>query len=605
MQNPVIYTLRPVSPKAHIFRVRLVIREPDEKGQRLSLPAWIPGSYMIRDFARNIVSIRASCEGEPVRLSKIDKQTWQAAPISGELAVEYDVYAWDLSVRGAHLDQLHGFFNGTSVFLKVLGQENRPVLVRLERPEGDAFASWKLATSLPAESVDPQGFGSYTADSYAHLIDCPVEMGDFQELDFEVEGKRHRMVISGRCRFDAERIATDLQKICSEHVDLFGELPLDSYLFLTMVVGDGYGGLEHKDSTALLCERDDLPGKGMKQPTKGYIKFLGLCSHEYFHLWNVKRIRPQVFREADLSCEVHTELLWAFEGITSYYDDLALVRTGSIQPDDYLGLVAQTVTRVMRSSGRFRQSVAESSFDAWTKFYKQDENASNAIVSYYSKGALVAFGLDILLRERTGDRLSLDDFMRRLWKEFGKPDRGVSERDLEQLASQMVGADLSAFFEQTVQGTEELPLEHWFTSLGIGYRLRAARNQEDWGGVAAETDQTEARPAIGARYAQKGDFVELLQVFDDGAAQSAGLSAGDRLLALDGLQVTAGNLDGLLGQFETGTQVQVHAFRRDELMVFSLPVKMAPRNTCELWLLPETECTPAQLARRRDWLNQQ
>ncbi|HEC06929.1 MAG TPA: M61 family peptidase [Thiolapillus brandeum] len=605
MQYPAIYTLRPASPKAHIFRIALIVGEPDAKGQRLSLPAWIPGSYMIRDFARNIVSIRASCEGEPVALSKLDKQTWQAAPVSGALAVEYDVYAWDLSVRGAHLDSTHGFFNGTSVFLQVVGQEDRPLLVNLERPGGDNSFSWKLATSLPAKSVDPQGFGSYVADSYAHLIDCPVEMGNFQELGFDVGNKPHRMVLSGHCYFDPERISRDLQKICAYHASLFGELPLNSYLFLTMVVGDGYGGLEHRDSTALLCERDDLPGKGMKQPTRGYIKFMGLCSHEYFHLWNVKRIRPQVFREADLSSEVHTELLWAFEGITSYYDDLALVRTGCIQPDDYLGLIAQTVTRVMRSSGRLRQSVAESSFDAWTRFYKQDENAPNAIISYYSKGALVAFGLDMLLRDRTGDRLSLDDFMRRLWEEYGRRDRGVSEQDLEQLASRVADADLSAFFEHTVHGTEELPLEDWFATLGVGYRLRPARNQEDWGGVAEGDDQAEAKPAIGARYTQKGDFVELLQVFDGGAAQSAGLSAGDRLIALDGLQVTAKNLNGLLGQFEAGAEVQVHAFRRDELMVFSLPVTMAPRDTCELWLLPETECTPGQLARRRDWLSQQ
>ncbi|HID45818.1 MAG TPA: M61 family peptidase [Chromatiaceae bacterium] len=604
MKNTIVYTIRPFSLHAHLFRVSLIVGLPEVTGQRLSLPAWIPGSYMIRDFAKNIVSIKASSEGRPVNIFKLDKHTWQAEPVSGVLAVEYDVYCWDLSVRGAHLDTTHGFFNGTSVFLQVVGQEARPLLVIIERPVGDAFLSWKLATSLPVKSIDPQGFGSYRAESYSHLVDCPVEMGEFQELNFPVEGKPHRMVFSGRCRFDGERIARDLQKICACHAALFGELPVDSYLFLTMVVGEGYGGLEHRDSTALLCERDDLPAKGMKQPGKGYIKYLGLCSHEYFHLWNVKRIRPQLLKQADLSCEVHTELLWAFEGITSYYDDLALVRTGCIQPDDYLDLVAQTVTRVMRSSGRFRQSVAESSFDTWTKFYKQDENAPNAIISYYSKGALVAFGLDMVLRDRSGDRLSLDDFMRRLWEEFGTHDIGVAESDLERLADRLADADLSAFFEQAVHGTEDLPLESWFSSLGIGYRLRPTKSQEDWGGVGDGAEMPEARPVLGARYRQKGDFVELLQVYDGGAAQNAGLSAGDRVIAIDGLQVTAKNLDGVLGQFEKGREVQIHAFRRDELMVFSLPVQLAARDTCELWLMPEDQCSESQLARRRNWLHQ-
>lgn len=600
----IVYRINPRYPKRHLFEVVLTVEKPDPNGQCLSLPAWIPGSYMIRDFARNIVSIKASCDGETVLLSKRDKHTWQAEPVSGVLVVEYDVYAWDLSVRGAHLDSTHGFFNGTSVFLQVVGQEGRSLLVNMERPAGDAFLSWKLATSLPVKSVDAQGFGSYIADSYSHLIDCPVEMGEFQELTFSVEAKPHRVVFSGRCRFDADRISRDLQEICACHAALFGELPVDNYLFLTMVVGDGYGGLEHRDSTALLCERDDLPAKGMKQPTKGYIKFLGLCSHEYFHLWNVKRIRPQLLKQADLSCEVHTELLWAFEGITSYYDDLALVRSGRISRERYLELLAQTVTRVMRGSGRLKQSVAESSFDAWTRFYHQDENAPNAIVSYYSKGALVALGLDMQLREHTQEACSLDHFMRRLWEDFGKRDIGVSEDDLEKLASKMAGTDLSAFFSQTVHGTDDLPLEAWLASLGLGFRLRRARHQDDWGNVCEQPETLHPRPALGARYRQQGDFVELVQVFDDGAAQCAGLSAGDKLTAIDGLQVSEKNLDTLLEQFATGDEVSVLAFRRDELMSFTLPIQLAPLDTCELWLLPEEQCTPQQLARHRSWLKQ-
>lgn len=600
----IVYRINPRYPKRHLFQVVLTVEKPDPNGQCLSLPAWIPGSYMIRDFARHIVSIKATCEGTPVALSKLDKQTWQAEPVSDVLAVEYEVYAWDLSVRGAYLDTTRGFFNGTSVFLQVEGQESTPLLVQIEPPDRRGYEAWKVATSVPEKSVDQGGFGFYLADSYAHLVDCPVEMGIFQELQFAVEGIPHRMVISGKCHFDAERISNDLHKICGQHVALFGELPINTYLFLTMGVGDGYGGLEHRDSTALLCKRDDLPARDMQEATKAYTRFLGLCSHEYFHLWNVKRIRPQVLKQVDLSREVHTELLWAFEGITSYYDDLALVRSGCISRERYLELLAQTGTRVMRGSGRFKQSVAESSFDAWTRFYQQDENAPNAIVSYYSKGALVALGLDMLLREHTQEACSLDHFMRRLWEDFGKRDIGVSENELENLASEMAGTDLSAFFSQAVHGTDDLPLEDWFASLGIGYRLRPARDQDDSGNVCEQPETLHPKPVLGARYRQQGDFVELVQVFDDGAAQCAGLSAGDKLIAIDGLQVSEKNLDTLLEQFATGDEVSVQAFRRDELMSFTLPIQLAPLDTCELWLLPEEQCTPQQLARHRSWLKQ-
>jgi predicted metalloprotease with PDZ domain len=605
MSDLIEYHISPFNPAAHLFRVTLTIREPDPLGQKLVLPAWIPGSYMIRDFARNIISISASSEGQVVELKKLDKHSWQGAPVSGPLVVCYEVYAWDLSVRGAHLDVTHGFFNGTSVFLRVTGQENRPVLVAVEAPPAEVATGWRVATSMPVRAVDDAGFGFYQACGYERLIDYPVEMGRLVELEFSAADIPHRIVLSGKIlNLDGNRLGRDLAAICAQHAAMFGELPVDAYLFLAMVTGDGYGGLEHLDSTALMCKRDDLPYPGMGNMTREYRNFLGLCSHEYFHLWNVKRIRPRILKEADLSEEVHTELLWAFEGITSYYDDLALLRSGCIDVDSYLELLATTVTRAMRGRGRMRQSVAESSFDTWTRFYKQDENAPNAIVSYYSKGALAALGLDVTLREATDDSSDLDDFMRRLWQDFGKPDIGVGEQDLENLATQMAGRDLGGFFQLAVHGRGELPLAEWFEFLGIGYRLRPARSLEDWGSSGRSNDEDNPCHSLGARYRQKGDSVELVQVHDLGAAQMAGLSAGDRLLAVDGIQVTAGNLQSLLDRLQGGSEVEVHAFRRDELMHFLLPVIAPVADTCELWLLPEEECLPSRLQRRRQWLGQ-
>ena len=410
------YQIQAVSPEAHLFRVTVCISSPDPKGQKFLLPAWIPGSYMIRDFARNIVTINAQCGDADLALEKLDKQTWQCESCNGELTLVYDVYAWDLSVRSAHLDTTHGYFNGTSVFVKILGQDSNPCEVEILRPEGEGYSDWQIATTLAPLDTEFLRFGRYRAENYGDLIDHPVEMGTFSHASFSISGVPHDIVITGRHTADMDRLCHDLQAICSQHIKFFGELPqMERYLFQVMAVGSGYGGLEHRSSTSLLCGREDLPLMHEKEVSENYREFLGLCSHEYFHLWNVKRIRPEVFKKAGLTREVHTNLLWAFEGITSYYDDMGLVRSGRIKPESYLELLARLITRVHRGSGRLKQSVAESSFDAWTKFYKQDENAPNAIVSYYGKGALIALALDFTLRIETDRRVSLDDLMRALW----------------------------------------------------------------------------------------------------------------------------------------------------------------------------------------------
>ena len=351
-------------PEARLFRVELILSEPDPEGQVFTLPAWIPGSYMIRDFARNIVSLSAVSAGKPISVNKVDKQTWRTAPVSNKLELKYDVYAADLSVRSAYLNTTRGFFNGTSLFMRIPGRELASVLVEINQPEGDSLSAWELATTMPAISVDDKGFGLYEVEDYEHLVDFPVEIADFQEISYQVNNVPHRMVVTGRVAFDEKRLASDLEKICKYHASLFGELPVLEYLFLTLALADGYGGLEHRNSSSLICRKNDLPTKDMDGLPDGYRDFLGLCSHEYFHLWHVKRIRPELLKQADLTAEVHTRLLWVFEGITSYYDELALVRSGCIDEKSYLQLLAKTVTRVMRGKGRHKQSVAESSFDA-------------------------------------------------------------------------------------------------------------------------------------------------------------------------------------------------------------------------------------------------
>ena len=455
------YTVKLSNPHAHIFKVTLKIESPNKDGQTLSLPAWIPGSYMIRDFAKNILNVKAFSKNKVLNVEKSDKSTWQIEATNSSIEIEYEVYAWDLSVRSAHFDMTHAFFNGTSLFLMPHGFEKDACNVTIIKPADSKYANWKVATSLQKKDTDASGYGSYKSTDYDDLIDHPVEIGTHSEFDFSVENTIHKMAFTGIHRADSQRLIQDLTKICQTHCTMFGELPdLNEYLFMTMVTGDGYGGLEHRSSTSLMCSRDDLPlSTEPVEPNEKYRNFLGLCSHEYFHTWNIKRIKPDVFMPYNLTTESYTRQLWAFEGITSYYDELALVRCGVISLDSYLELLGQTVTRVLRGKGRFNQSVAESSFEAWTKFYKQDESAPNTIVSYYAKGALLALCLDLTIRTNSNHEKSLDDVMRYLWINYGKKSIGLPEGKIESIVSEVTEINLSGFFEKYLYGTEDLPLK--------------------------------------------------------------------------------------------------------------------------------------------------
>ena len=572
MTLPLLYRIECAHPGAHVFKITLTIAAPDAAGCRLSLPAWIPGSYMIREFARNIVRISAHSghARKPVKLTKLDKHTWQAAPCAGPLTLEYEVYAWDLSVRAAHLDETHAFYNGSSVFLCVGGQEHVRHEVEIVRPAGPAYTRWRVATALPRTSgTAAYGFGRYRAANYDDLIDHPVELGTFSLVEFSACGVPHAMVITGQHDCDMQRLAADLKRVCETQIHLFHgaratrrDVPFERYVFLTLAVGEGYGGLEHRASTALICARHDLPHAGLKQTSEGYRTFLGLCSHEYFHAWNVKRIRPAVFTPYDLTRENYTRQLWAFEGITSYYDDLMLLRAGLISQSEYLGTLAKAIRSVLRGTGRLKQPVGDSSFDAWIKFYRQDENAPNAIVSYYAKGALVALCLDLLLRAGSGGHASLDDVMRKLWQEYGALDTGVPEGGVEQAAFDVGGphlrGTLAAFFRNAIDGTGELPLKTLLHQAGFVLRITPGTGL-----------------ALGARTAAAPDGVKLTHVLDGGGAQAAGLSAGDTVIAVNALRVTQTSIDAQLARLGIGAAVTVHAFRRDELMSRKLRLSAA------------------------------
>lgn len=581
MSQPKIhYKIIPSNPAAHLFTVHCKILEPDPHGQILWLPAWIPGSYMIRDFARNIVSLRANDDAGELTVDKLDKQTWQCAPGKDAIELEYEVYAYDLSVRSAHLDTTHAFFNGSSVFLAVKGQEEQSVSVEIQLPSQKFAQNWRVATTLNRIDTPLFAAGHFAAESYDELIDHPVEMGEFIEINFQVNATPHHIIISGRQRADLERLASDVQRICQTQVAVFEELPvMERYMFLLQVVGDGYGGLEHRNSSSLVCSRKDLPVKSMTTPVDGYVNLLGLFSHEYFHTWNVKRIKPTEFIPYNLCEENYTRLLWAFEGITSYYDDLGLVRSGAIEKSKYLELLSKTITRVLRGSGRLKQTLRESSYDAWTRFYKQDENAPNAIVSYYAKGALFALALDLQLRMISDNSKTLDDVMRRLWQDHGKTGVGVSDETILAIANEVSGQSLDDFFARYLDTTEDLPLTEMLAPMGCMLKARVAESPDDMGGSPAKNLSSSARFNLGARFINDPLGAKVQLLFESSDLQTAGLAVNDIIIAVDGIKVDKDNLPVVLAPYRVNDRIIIHAFRRDELMQFEVNLTSAKNDT--------------------------
>lgn len=518
---PLHYRIEIGDLHAHLFRVTLTIAKPAAL-QQVSLPVWIPGSYLVREFSKNLQRLQARQGARTpisVPVEQLDKCSWQISCSPAKaLVLSYEVYANDNSVRTAWLDANRGFFNGTSMCLKVQGQETSPHVLELPAPR--SITGWSVATGLTAQKISKQGFGSYVAADYDELVDCPVEMSPFWSGSFSARGVPHRFVVTGAAAsFDGDRLLADTKKICETEIRFWHDNkkpPYKNYLFMLNAVDDGYGGLEHRNSTALICKRQDLPRLGEAKAPEGYTTLQGLISHEYFHTWNVKRLRPAEFESYRYERENHTELLWFFEGFTSYYDDLLLRRAGLVDNAAYLKLLTKTVNQVLQTPGRRLQSVAEASFDAWVKYYRQDENTPNATVSYYTKGALVALCFDLTLRAegRAADGATLDDVMRALWLRCkAGPMRELDVAEALEAAGQR---SFSPELARWVHGLDELPLKELLQQQGVAVLEEPAQLAQRLGLRVSET---------------RG--VQIKTVLRGGVAEQAGFAAGDEWLGLE------------------------------------------------------------------------
>jgi predicted metalloprotease with PDZ domain len=586
------YTIAMPQPHSHLYEVTFEVDAPAGPALDVALPVWTPGSYMVREYARHVQEFQAEAPGG-ARLPwrKLDKSTWRIDTGGAErLIVRYKVYAFELSVRTSHLDGTHGFFTPATLCMYVPGRTSEPHLVQVLAPDG-----WRVTTGLETTDDGPKtndesmsSFvvrpSSFVAQNYDELVDSPFECGTHRLLEFSVDGVPHEIALWGQGNEDEAQIVTDTQKIVETARDMFGGLPYQRYVFIVHLSDGRGGGLEHRNSVSMLVDRWTF------QPRESYERYLGLTAHEFFHVWNVKRIRAEPLGPFDYSRENYTRQLWAMEGVTDHYTDMLLLRAGLIDAPRYLELIAEKIVALQGQPGRALQSLEQSSFDAWIKLYRPDENTPNSAISYYLKGGLVALLLDLEIRRRTAGARSLDDVLRALYERYpidgsGIPEDGGYRAVVEQIAP---GESFAGLFERYIAGADELDYDR---ALGYaGLRL-------DW---QHERASDQAPAWLGIRTKSENGRTKITHALADGPAYAAGIYAGDELLALDGFRVDEGRLKARLAERRPGDSVTISLFRRDELL--HVPVTLAGAPPEKLAIVPLEDASAEQKRIYEGWI---
>ncbi len=563
------YKIQVENPHAHLWRVIVLVEQPLAK-QHFQLPVWIPGSYLVREFSKQLSAVHAAQREKSLPVKQLDKSTWEViCKPSQTLEFQYLVHAHDHSVRTAWLDVNRGFFNGTSMCVQVVGKSSQAVKLDIIQPAHTD--TWQVATALKPVRVNREGFGTYRAESYDELADSPVEMSDFVQTEFTHRQSKHRVVVTGApLSFDKQRLHQDVEKICQTITDFWQQgkaPPFKNYAFLLNAVSDGYGGLEHRNSTALLCRRKDLPKLSDNNRTDDYIGLLGLFSHEYFHSWNVKRLRPSNYEHYAYQSEQYTDMLWFFEGFTDYFDNLMLCRAELISPAQYLKLLNKSIQLYFQTPGRLTHTVAQSSFEAWTKYYRPDSNTPNITVSYYTKGSLIALCFDLALRQ-SGQ--SLDKVMRALWHDCqGGP---MTESDILQALANISGKPWRKQLKAWVHSVDELPLQELLQKQG----------------VKVDHEPSPLAQQLGLRV-KEDHSVHIQTVFRDSAAEKAGFAAGDEWLGIEigrGKALQAWRLQRLdqLG-LVLGQHMQCTAMVARDGQIQRLNLSLPDKDPTPLWRL--------------------
>lgn len=565
-------------PETHLFEVTLQVKGWQAATLDLKMPVWTPGSYLVREYARHIQGFSATAQ-QPLRWCKVSKNHWQVETGDSpdltdmtDITVRYQVFANELSVRTNHLDSSHGYFNGAALFFYLPKFLYHPIRVTIQPP----YPDWRIATALPPV---PDQVNTFEAGNFDALVDAPFEIGQHQLYEFEVLGRPHQLAIWGQGNANPEQVVHDTQKIIQTEADLFGGLPYDRYLFLLHLSAQNFGGLEHKNSCSLIYPRFGF------QPEESYHRYLQLVAHEFFHLWNVKRIRPKALEVFDYDRENYTPSLWFSEGTTSYYDILLPLRAGIYNERTYLKLLGKEISRYLTIPGRHIQPLSESSFDAWIKLYRRDANSDNSQISYYLKGEMVSLLLDLLIREKHNNRRSLDNVLQQLWQQFGQSEIGFTPDQLHQVIESVAELDLTDFFYRYLESTEELPFDQYLAPFGLRVQPESLEGLPPFLGITVNGDM--GRDLI--------RFVEF-----GSPAQKAGLDPDDELLAIDGMRVRANQLTDRLKNYRPGDTIHLTVFHQDQLRTCSATLATPCPKTYQLVAVDNP--SPVQQQNFQDWL---
>ncbi len=566
MTIPVSFKVSLSDPHSHLLEVEMhVLGLAEDTEVVLRMPVWTPGSYLIREYSRHVQELVArGPDGDQRPVEKVDKASWKVdVSACDSLVVTYKVFAHELSVRTNHVDGSHGFFNCVATCLYPDGQLDQPVELEVVPPAG-----WSVFCGLPRRTAPD--VWRFTAKDFDELFDTPVEMGPHRSVEFEVDGVPHQFVIWGKTDLSLEAIARDLPKVVAQNARLFGEIPYERYVFINHFVEGKYGGLEHRHSSVNLyharfdsSEQDEDGDFGDR-----YSDFLRLLSHEHFHAYHVKRLRPEALGPFDYQRENYTRALWAVEGVTSYFDTYQLLQAELISAGRYVELLEKRIGRLLKVPGRFIHSLEESGFDAWIKLYRPDENTKNSSVSYYLKGEIVTWLIDLWIRHHTGGERSMADALRRLWAEYYKAEDVGFPRGAGQAAVTAVAErDADEVFRTLVRGRDEISWEEYLAPVGLKLEFEEVDEDRGWWGI--ETRRSSGRPKV--------SFVAR-----HSPAEAAGLYAGDEIVAVDGWEATAKNIDDLVGNVEPGETVDVHVVRRARLERVPVTSGVAPSEKVTL-----------------------
>lgn len=545
----VTYQLRMPKPQNHYFEVEMILSDFKEKQLEIKMPVWAPGSYLVREFSKNVNLVKAFDEkGKELQVQKKKKNTWVISTDGNKkIKVKYEVFAFELSVRTPFLDLTHGFVSGSAVFMYVQGYQDKKGT--LEVFPHSTFKTITTALSKSPSSIQKDGSQTFEFSNYDQLVDCPIEIGNQTVFEFMAAGTKHTVAMFGEAYYDIEALKTDMPKIIEAETAVFGANPNKEYVFIVHNVVDGQGGLEHMNSAVLSVNRWAYGGSE-------YRNFLNLVAHEYFHLWNVKRIRPIELGPFDYENENYTTLLWVMEGFTSYYDELILRRTGYYSKDEMLGKIQSSVNYVEGSVGTRVQPVAHASFDAWIKAYRPTENSSNTTMTYYSRGMVLSAVFDVMIVNNSKGKQSLDDFMRHLYKKFYlEMNRGFTEVEFKTELEKFVGKNLDDFFKKYVHGTEILPYAEIFDKVGVVVK-----------------DVTTFKPSFGASVRDENGKVMVKSVRAGSSAEEAGISVGDEIVGCNGFRVDQAMLEGMMNGLNTSETAELLVAREERL--FSVKVKI-------------------------------